>query len=195
MRKYINVAIFTLFSLAVVLFTDILDSRVFADLSVSAALGFSVLAALCGISKYNSLIPGIVIGATIGAIEGGGPGVIIEVVPLLIAMLYYRKLLSSNPLSPLNVYKSSALGIFSHVVVSFFWFRFSWQHAFIELIVALLVVKSIVNILREEGLINHEDPKLVAKLERDYLSMFYGEINKIFKTNLQRPIKPRKGEN
>lgn len=196
MRKFAEMCLFTLVALGVVLIMGALNTKVFNGLGVvNAALGFMLLASLSGISKYDNFFPGTVVALVFGFHRGGGFQVIIELVPLLLAMIYYKTLLHFNPRSPLNVYKSSALGALSHAVFTCFYLQLPLSFILAETCIAMLVVKSIVNILREQGLINHEDPQLVARLERDYLSKVYEEINKVFKTNLQRPVKPRKGEN
>lgn len=193
MKKYFEIFLFTLISLVVIFIANVLDTKVFINLGI-ATLSFSILVSLCGISKYNSLVPGVIAGIAFGIIGGGPETIVVELTSILMTMICYKKLLHSAPLSPLNVYKSSVAGVFCHSLLSFVWLEYVWYYLFIEMIVALLIIKSVVNILREEGLINHEDPKLVAKIERDYLSLLYNKINKVFNTNLQRPIKPKKGE-
>lgn len=70
MKKYFEIFLFTLISLVVIFIANVLDTKVFINLGI-ATLSFSVLVSLCGISKYNSLVPGVIAGIAFGIIGEG----------------------------------------------------------------------------------------------------------------------------
>jgi len=193
MNKKIKMLFFLLLSVVVVVVTYFFGASakvIVGHTYIDIVLGFALLFSLSGMSVYNSIIPSIVIGVVWGVL--GGDILVISIPTLMISSYFYKRMLKIRPLSPLNVYKATLVGTTVYFLLSYCFKGMAFSTLIIEAILALAIVKSTVNTFREVGLINHEDPRLIAQIEKDYLNMTYQQINRLFNTNLQRPQKPKK---
>ena len=195
-RQVANLTVFTLMSslLIVVLSLARIMTIYTPSWYIDGNLAVCMLIGLSGVSTFSSLIPGICASILWGYLTGGLPVLILALYSTLFGMLTYRYYLQANPLLPLNVYKGVAWGSVCYSICITVYMAAPVVMAIANTIVALLFTKVVVNKLRSIGLINHEDPELIAKVERDYLQSAYDRVNKLCSTSFSRPKRPIKQE-
>lgn len=163
--------------------------------SLDGLLGWTMLMAFAGISTYKSALPGFLIAVVWGIVGGSELHSCINIMTVFLGMYSYQMLHHLRPMSPLNVYEAAMSGAVLHSVLTYTLAVHSRPESLIlfillELLITLFTFKAAVNKVRELGFINHEDPLLVAKIERDWLQETYNLINKKLHTNLHRPQRP-----
>jgi hypothetical protein len=168
----------------------------FGGYSLDGLTGFALLVSFAGLSTYRSLVPGIIIAILWGLLVSSDMHIVANIITVMLATICYAMHTNHKPMSPLNVYQAAIEGSIIHSVFTY-GFGIHCGPSFIlfalmEMFITMVIVKSMINKIREMGFINHEDPVLVAKIERDYLSDLYNLINKFFRTNFHRPEKPTK---
>jgi hypothetical protein len=178
---------------ALLFFTGLVHVH-FGSYSIDALLGWSMLVAFAGMSTYSSAIPGLLIGIIWGLLGGSDLHIVVNILTVFFGMYAYMMLSHLRQLSPLNVYEAAIAGSVFHSVLSFAFNVTPCVNLLalmvIELVVSLGTFKFAVNKVRKLGFINHEDPVLVAKIERDWIQEAYNKVNQKFNTNFQRPSKP-----
>jgi hypothetical protein len=198
-KPKINIVELTVFATLFILFIGLSE---FAELKIGSIyvdliVGFAILFSLSGLSVFNNIVPGIIIGAIWGYFEHGSISLVANIanceLSVLFALGVYHMTILRRPESPFNVYIATFAGSIAHIGITY---GFGYHHLsflFISInLIATAISLVLVSKLREMGLINHEDPDLVAKIDRDFLQDSYNAINRRLNTNLQRPRKPQK---
>jgi hypothetical protein len=181
---------------ALLFFTNLTTISI-GQYSLDGLVGWALLMSFAGISTYKSALPGLLIGLIWGLLAGCSMHMAINIATVFFGMYAYAMFSHLRPQSPLNVYEGALAGSVLHSGLTYL-LKIHPCPSFIvfmllELLISLGTFKAAVNKVRELGFINHEDPVLVAKIERDWVQdLFYNTINKIFKTNFCRPKKPTK---
>jgi hypothetical protein len=165
--------------------------------SLDGLLGWALLVAFAGMSTYKSAIPGLLVAFIWGILGGCNMHVAVNIMTVFFGMYSYQMLSHLRPMSPLNVYEGAIAGSVFHSALTYVLKIHSCESFLLfilfELLISLGTFKAGVNKARELGFINHEDPTMIAKIERDWVQeLVYNTINKIFKTNFCRPKKPTK---
>jgi hypothetical protein len=193
----IELTIFAVVLIAVLGLSQFAEFKI-GPVCVDALAGFAILFALCGLSVFNSIIPGFIIGAAWGYFDFGSislmPNIVNCELSVFAALGVYYIAILIKPKSPFNVYLSTMAGSLIHIVITYSlkFCQLSFLFIFLNLFTTVITMVLIVSKLREMGLINHEDPALVAGIEKDLLQSSYNFINRRLNTNFNRPKKPSK---
>jgi hypothetical protein len=198
LREKTNIFEFILASCAVtamLFFTNLVTINIW-KYSLDGLLGWALLVAFAGMSSYRTAMPGLLVALIWGLMGGDSLHIAVNILTVFFGMYAYNMFSHLRPQSPLNVYEGALAGSVFHTALTYSVQVHPCKNFLIFLLLELLIglgtFKAGVNTFRQLGFINHEDPLLIAKIEKDWIEEAYSKINKWFKTNFHRPQKPGK---